>query len=845
MNIINLGILAHIDAGKTSVTENLLFASGATEKCGRVDNGDTITDSMDIEKRRGITVRASTTSIIWNGVKCNIIDTPGHMDFIAEVERTFKMLDGAVLILSAKEGIQAQTKLLFSTLQKLQIPTIIFINKIDRAGVNLERLYMDIKTNLSQDVLFMQTVVDGSVYPVCSQTYIKEEYKEFVCNHDDDILERYLADSEISPADYWNTIIALVAKAKVYPVLHGSAMFNIGINELLDAISSFILPPASVSNRLSAYLYKIEHDPKGHKRSFLKIIDGSLRLRDVVRINDSEKFIKIKNLKTIYQGREINVDEVGANDIAIVEDIEDFRIGDYLGAKPCLIQGLSHQHPALKSSVQPNKPEERSKVISALNTLWIEDPSLSFSINSYSDELEISLYGLTQKEIIQTLLEERFSVKVHFDEIKTIYKERPIKKVNKIIQIEVPPNPYWATIGLTLEPLPLGAGLQIESDISYGYLNHSFQNAVFEGIRMSCQSGLHGWEVTDLKVTFTQAEYYSPVSTPADFRQLTPYVFRLALQQSGVDILEPMLCFELQIPQVASSKAITDLQKLMSEIEDISCNNEWCHIKGKVPLNTSKDYASEVSSYTKGLGIFMVKPCGYQITKDGYSDNIRMNEKDKLFIHVPKINVIKIMERSGNFYKAIRLGYILISILIGCMAYNSLYEWQEIEALELGNKKIDELRKEINNINIQMIKFSLLGETILEWNDKDIEHYHARRMAMDSMLCRFKATYPAERIDSVRSLLEDKERQMFQIVRLMDEQQSINKKIANQIPVIVQKSVQEQSKKPKRKGFLGIFGKKKEVTPAVSTTILHSVNRNVISEQKVQDRQLSEQADRL
>ena len=152
------------------------------------------------------------------------------------------------------------------------------------------------------------------------------------------------------------------------------------------------------------------------------------------------------------------------------------------------------------------------------------------------------------------------------------------------------------------------------------------------------------------------------------------------------------------------------------------------------------------------------------------------------------------MERSGNFYKAIRLGYILISILIGCMAYNSLYEWQEIEALELGNKKIDELRKEINNINIQMIKFSLLGETILEWNDKDIEHYHARRMAMDSMLCRFKATYPAERIDSVRSLLEDKERQMFQIVRLMDEQQSINKKIANQIPVIVQKSVQEQSK---------------------------------------------------
>lgn len=171
------------------------------------------------------------------------------------------------------------------------------------------------------------------------------------------------------------------------------------------------------------------------------------------------------------------------------------------------------------------------------------------------------------------------------------------------------------------------------------------------------------------------------------------------------------------------------------------------------------------------------------------------------------------MERSRNFYKTIRLGYILISVLIGCIAYNSFYEWQEIEALELDNKKIDEFRKEINNINIQMIKFSLFGETILEWNDKDIEHYHAQRMAMDSMLCRFKATYPAERIDSVRHLLEDKERQMCQIVQILEQQQAINDKITSQVPVIVQKSVQEQPKKSKRKGFLGIFGKKEEAKP--------------------------------
>ena len=189
------------------------------------------------------------------------------------------------------------------------------------------------------------------------------------------------------------------------------------------------------------------------------------------------------------------------------------------------------------------------------------------------------------------------------------------------------------------------------------------------------------------------------------------------------------------------------------------------------------------------------------------------------------------MERSRNFYKTIRLGYILISVLIGCIAYNSFYEWQEIEALELDNKKIDEFRKEINNINIQMIKFSLFGETILEWNDKDIEHYHAQRMAMDSMLCRFKATYPAERIDSVRHLLEDKERQMCQIVQILEQQQAINDKITRQVPVIAQKSVQEQPKKPKRKGFLGIFGKKEEAKPTVTTTMYRSFNRNMRTEQ--------------
>ena len=636
MNIINIGILAHIDAGKTSVTENLLFSSGATGECGSVDKGNTITDSMDIEKRRGITVRASTTSILWDDTKINIIDTPGHMDFIAEVERTFTILDGAILIISAKEGIQAQTKLLFSTLQRLQIPTVIYINKIDRVGINIDQLYSDIETVLSKNIFIMQSITNGSLHSICSEEKINEKYKEVVLDNDDKLLEQYLSNIKLTNRDYWNGMIDLIESAKFYPIFHGSAMYNIGIKELLNAIITFIKTPSPTSSKLSAYIYKIEHNKKEQKRAFLKITSGQLKVRSFVEVNGSNGTAKIKNLKAIYQGKEIEVDKVFENDIAIIDNAEEFQIGDYLGIKPVLIDKLDIPNPALQASILPYNPEERSRLITAMNTLFIEDPSLSFSINPCSNELEVSLYGLTQKEVILTMFEERFSMKVYFDKVKTIYKERPKKKTEKIIHIEVAPNPYWASIGLTIEPQPLGTGLLIESNISLGYLNHSFQNAVFDGIRKACKAGLYGWEVTDLKVTFSYAVYYSPVSTPADFRQLTPYVFRLALQQTEVELLEPILRFKLQTPKTATSKAIADMQKMMAEIKNINSNDDWTTIEGKVSLDVSKEYSSDVSSYTQGLGVFITKSDGYQIVKDKYSNNINSEGKDKLLFMFEK-----------------------------------------------------------------------------------------------------------------------------------------------------------------------------------------------------------------
>src|SRR5690554_2941157 len=301
MKIINIGILAHIDAGKTSITENLLFSSGATTERGSVDKGNTTTDSMDIEKRRGITVRASTTSIERNDTKINIIDTPGHMDFLAEVERTFRMLDGAILVVSAKEGIQAQTRLLFNVLQQLEIPTIIFINKIDREGVNLPLLYKDIAISLSPNIFIMQYVDGKELSPKCSTTNIGEEYKEQILEYDDSLLERYLNDEKLSDSDYWDALARSIHLAKSYPVFHGSAMLGLGFKELLNAITTFIQPTINPSEELSAYVYKIEHNRKEQKRAYLKIISGGLRTRKLYKLNGSERTIKFGSLKTFHE----------------------------------------------------------------------------------------------------------------------------------------------------------------------------------------------------------------------------------------------------------------------------------------------------------------------------------------------------------------------------------------------------------------------------------------------------------------------------------------------------------------------------------------------------------------
>lgn len=631
MKIVNIGILAHVDAGKTTVTEGLLYESGAIRNIGRVDNGTTTADSMELEKDRGITIKASSMSFNYKDTKVNIIDTPGHMDFISEVERSIKILDGAILVISAKEGIQVQTQIIFNILKKLSIPTIIFINKIDREGVNLDKLYKEIEDSLDNNIVVMQSVSIKDkdhleIKNIDEDLNVRTNMEEILLNISEDLAEKYINDLEITTEDYMDIYKKEVLNSNLYPVFHGSALRNIGIKELLDGIIEFMSKDNKLKEELSAYVYKIERDDSLNKKTYIKVSGGRLKVREDVVINNSETTMKIKSLQSLYNGGLVRADEINTGDIGIILNDTNLKIGDFLGEKPLEMQEVIMAEPSLRATVCPKDMSQRSNLIQALFELTEEDPFLDCELIENTDEIILKLFGNIQMEIIRSILESRYGIECIFGELKTIYKERLKRKSEAVVHIEVEPNPYWASIGLIIEPLPIGSGIEYESKISYGYLNSSYQQAVKDGVYKACKEGLHGWEVTDIKITFNYAVYYSPVSTPSDFRDLVPYVFWEAIRKVGTDLIEPYLKYTIEVPSDYCGKVISDVKKMKGTIDGIENKGYETVIMGIVPVDTSKSYQSELISYSEGRGIFLTEPLGYDLSN---SEVIKNNLKYK------------------------------------------------------------------------------------------------------------------------------------------------------------------------------------------------------------------------
>ena len=589
MKIINIGILAHVDAGKTTLTESLLYTSGAIPELGSVDKGTTRTDTMLLERQRGITIQTAVTSFYWKNYKINIVDTPGHMDFLAEVYRSLAVLDGAILVVSAKDGVQAQTRVLFHALQKMKIPTIIFVNKIDQEGIDLQSVYQNIREKLSGDVMVMQ---DVSLTPEVSLTDIEDIEKwDSVVAGNDELLEKYIAGEPLKIQDLQREKCRRIQNGSLFPIYHGSAKNNIGTEKLIE---------------------EIEYTDQKKRLSYLRLYHGTLHLRDTILLSKKKK-IKITEMFIPSNGEIVPADHACSGEIVILSD-DTLKLNDILGNEKLLPRRawIDNPMPLLRTTVEPQKSEQREALLNALIEIADTDPLLHFEIDTVTHEIILSFLGKVQLEVICSLLEEKYHVRVAMREPTVIYLERPIKKATYTIHIEVPPNPFWASIGLTVTPLPAGSGTRFKSEVSLGYLNQSFQNAVMEGVRYGMEQGLYGWRVTDCEICFDYGVYYSPVSTPADFRFLAPVVLEQALKRAGTQLLEPYLSFTLFAPQEYLSRAYNDAPKYCAVIESTLLKNDEVIFTGEIPARCIGEYRNDLNFYTNGRSVCLTELKGYQ-----------------------------------------------------------------------------------------------------------------------------------------------------------------------------------------------------------------------------------------
>ena len=609
--VINLGILAHVDAGKTTVTESLLHAAGAVKKLGRVDHGNTVTDSMRLERERGITIRSATVSLLYKDTKINILDTPGHTDFIAEVERSLAVLDAAVLVLSAREGVQAQTSVLFRTLKRLKIPTLIFINKLDRLGADFEGVLAQVHELLTTDTLIRQSILgDGrdvrvSTLPMNACAGIVDS----LFQTDDDIAAQYLSGKEIAPHLLSNAYKRSVANCSLHPVYAGAALLETGISELLEAIVNELPSASAGSMELSALVYKVEFHERYGRLCYVRLYSGAIIMRKFVQVYGTETSFRVTMLFSPVMGELIPVDYVAAGDIAVLLYNDALRVGAFLGDTPPPIRQTSIAEPLLLTRVCADSSVPRSKLLEALHQLCLEDPLLSLAINSQTSALEVKVFGQVQMEILRALAMERYGIDLTLEEPQTIFLERP----SKLAAGDVPfgETVFQAGMGITIEPLAEGSGIQYETKVNYGYLYASFQNAAREGLLGALQYGLYGWEITDAKITLVWATYNSVTSTPADFRNIAMIAMIRVLICAGTDLFEPILSYTLTVPKDMAGRATFDLNVMHATLDQMSVQGSEITYSGQVSLNASKLYSQTVAAYTKGTGVFSVRLNGY------------------------------------------------------------------------------------------------------------------------------------------------------------------------------------------------------------------------------------------
>ncbi|ANS69994.1 tetracycline resistance protein [Streptomyces lincolnensis] len=613
MHLLNLGILAHVDAGKTSLTERLLHSVGVIDEIGSVDAGDTQTDTLALERRRGITIKSAVVSFAVDDVTVNLIDTPGHPDFIAEVERVLGVLDGAVLVVSAVEGVQAQTRVLMRTLRRLRIPTLVFVNKIDRRGAGDERVLRALSERLCAPVVPMGTTDGLGTREARFVPGPGPSALDVLADHDDELLSRYL-EGGVPDDRLRAALVDQTRRCLVHPVYFGSAVTGAGVAELVAGIKE-LLPAADgdPEGLLSGTVFKVERGPAGEKIAYARVFSGALRIRDRIPFGEPREEGRVTAISVFDRGVDTRQDTVPAGRIAKLWGLEGIRIGDALGEPR-----TAHEHhfapPTLETVVVPGPATDRGALHLALTRLAEQDPLIGLRHDEVRQETSVSLYGEVQKEVIEATLADEFGLDVTFRETTPLCVERPDGTGEAAEFNKRGENPFLATVGLRVDPAPVGSGVGFRLEVELGSMPYAFFKAVEDTVRDTLTQGLHGWQVTDCTVTMTRCGYSprqshahqgfdkSMSSTGADFRGLTPLVLVEALRRAGTRVHEPMHRFRLEAPADTLGALLPVLAALRAIPRTTVTRGDTGVLEGVVPAERVHELEQRLPGLTRGEG---------------------------------------------------------------------------------------------------------------------------------------------------------------------------------------------------------------------------------------------------
>ncbi|NDI35133.1 GTP-binding protein [Chengkuizengella sediminis] len=615
LNRRNIGIFAHIDAGKTTTTEQMLFKGGQIRSLGSVDTGTAQTDWLDVERERGISVLAATTELIWRDTAINIVDTPGHVDFLSEVERSLRVMDGAILIISAVEGVQPQTEVIWQALRKLNIPTLIYINKIDRIGADPDRVIENIHHELSTAAVPIQNT-QGVEHSFDEQP-LYDQIVEVVSEHDDSILNQYLEGKLISNQQLMENLSLLSKNGKIFPVLFGASNKGIGIQELMDAMIEYLPHPGGLKDApLSGIVFKIDRDKKLGRLAYVRLYQGSIQNRDSIYNVTQGVEEKVTQIRKIQGNKSEDLGELHAGDIAVLSGMSHVKIGDILGSAEAVPEHPHMAVPLLTVKVEWEQEEEYPAVVKALQELSDEDPLLDLQWHQEDRELHIKVMGKIQLEILTSLMKSRFQLNVKFGQPSVIYKETP-KQIGAGLIRYTMPKPCWAVLRFKIEPGERGSGVTYHSVVRKEELLERYQNEVARRIPEALEQGLYGWNVVDLKITLIEGEHHVVHTHPLDFAVATPMGIMNGLDQTGTKLLEPMLNFRISVPEQFGGKILHDLSQMRATFDSPNQQEDRMIVEGIIPLSTSMEYSIELASLTKGKGTITTYFQGYQECPEG------------------------------------------------------------------------------------------------------------------------------------------------------------------------------------------------------------------------------------